>query len=69
VTALRGTLLTLSAITWDATARPVRSPGGKGMRNNGASTQSDVIGQIVMLAWVALKAFDCTTTAGRGLLV
>ena len=64
-----GTLTTLSTITWEATASPVRRPAGNEIRNSGASTQSDVIGQIVTLACVGLKASDCTTSAGRGLLV
>jgi hypothetical protein len=42
-------------------------PGRQGDSNSGASTQSDVIGQTVMLACVALNRSDGTTTAGRGL--
>ena len=68
-TALRGTLLTVSTITGDVTTRPVRLPGGNATRNSGASTQSDAMGQRVMLACLALNASDCTTTAGLGLPV
>jgi hypothetical protein len=52
--ASRGTLTTLSTITCDGTCRPVRWPGGSATRKRGASTQSDVIGQSVMLEWVSL---------------
>jgi hypothetical protein len=54
---------------WETTRNPVRSPGGRGMRKSGASTQSDVIGQIVTLWCVGLNRSDCTTSAGRGLPV
>ena len=45
VTADRGTLTTLSIITWETLRRPVRDPGGRVMRKRGASTQSLVIGR------------------------
>lgn len=67
--ASRGTLTTLSIITCDGTSSPVRRPAGRDTRKSGASTQSDVMGQTVMLACVSLKASDCTTSAGRGLPV
>lgn len=41
---------TLSTMTWDAALSPVRGPGGRVRRNSGASTQSEVTGQIVPLA-------------------
>ena len=59
----------VATITWEATARPVLRAAGNEIRNSGASKQSDVIGQIVTLVWVGLKASDCTTSAGRGLLL
>jgi len=66
---VRGTLTILSTITWDASFRPVRSPGGRLTRKSGASMQTVVIGHMVTLACVGLKASPCTTSAGRGLPV
>jgi hypothetical protein len=48
--ASRGTLTTLSIITCEAAFSPVLGPGGSGMRNSGASTRSEVTGQMLTLA-------------------
>jgi hypothetical protein len=53
--ASRGTLTTLSTITCDGAVRPVREPLWIGTRNRGASTNSEVTGHTVILAWVSLK--------------
>ena len=57
----------LSAITCDLIRMPVSAPGSIVMRKSGASTNSDVIWQTMIEAWLSGNASDCTITAGRGL--
>ena len=57
----------LSTMTCDGFCRPFDRDGRNVIRNSGAATSVEVMGQTDMLEWVSLKRSDWTTNAGRGL--